>query len=80
MAGCVLEMMRIVIIILLWLILFALFWPLALAALVLVPLLWLLAIPFRLVFWVFEAVFRLLKSVLFLPARLLGDKEAVAEA
>ncbi|HVK57959.1 MAG TPA: hypothetical protein VM735_04195 [Candidatus Kapabacteria bacterium] len=70
--------MRIVLVILLWLILFALFWPLALLALVLVPVMWLLAIPFRLVFWVFEAMLRLLKSILFLPARLLGDKEAVA--
>jgi hypothetical protein len=61
-----------IMLILLWLILFVLFWPLALAALLLVPLLWLISIPFRLVFWVIEAVLRLAKTILFLPARLLG--------
>ena len=61
-------------VILLWLILFVLFWPLALLALVLVPALWLLSIPFRIVFWAVEAVLRLVKSILFLPARLLGAK------
>ncbi|MGZ8898577.1 MAG: hypothetical protein ACXW3Z_00630 [Limisphaerales bacterium] len=60
--------------ILLWLILFVLFWPFALLALVLVPVVWLILIPFRLLFWVVEAVLRLLKSILFLPARLLGAK------
>ena len=63
-----------IMLILLWLILFVLFWPLALAALILVPLLWLLSIPFRLVFCVIEAVLRLVKAILFLPARLLGTK------
>lgn len=72
-------MMRMgIIVIILWLILFALFWPLALLALVLVPVLWLLSIPFRLVFWVVEAVLRFVKSLLFLPARLLGYKPAAA--
>jgi hypothetical protein len=61
-------------VILLWLILFVLFWPLALLALVLVPILWLLSIPVRIVFWAVEAVLRLVKSILFLPARLLGAK------
>ena len=62
----------VVMLILMWLILFVLFWPLALLAVVLVPLLWLLTIPFRLVFWLIEAVLRLFKGILFLPARLLG--------
>lgn len=61
-----------VMLILLWLILFGLFWPLALLALILVPVLWLLSIPFRIVFWVVEAVLRFVKAILFLPARLLG--------
>ena len=61
-------------VILLWLILFVLFWPLALLALILVPALWLLSIPFRIVFWAIEAVLRLIKAILFLPARLLGSK------
>ena len=61
-----------IMLVLLWLILFVLFWPLALAVLILVPILWLLSIPFRIVFWLIEAVLRLIKSILFLPARLLG--------
>ena len=63
-----------VMLIILWLILFVLFWPLALLALVLVPVLWLLSIPFRIVFWAIEAVLRFVKAILFLPARLLGFK------
>jgi hypothetical protein len=66
--------MMTIMLILLWLILFVLFWPLALAALILLPILWLLSIPFRIVFWIIEAVLRLLKAILFLPARLLGFK------
>lgn len=62
--------------ILLWLILFVLFWPLALLALILLPVLWLFSIPFRLVFWVVEAVLRMVKGVLFLPVRLLGVRSS----
>jgi len=56
----------------LWCILFVLSWPVALAVLILWPLVWLLALPFRLVGISVAAVFALLKSILFLPARLLG--------
>ncbi len=59
-----------------WLLLFVLCWPLALLALVLWPLLWVITLPFRLIGLSVEAVFALLKAVLFLPARLLGWKEA----
>ena len=55
-----------------WCILFVLSWPVALAVLVLLPLVWLIALPFRLVGICVGAVFALLKSILFLPARLLG--------
>lgn len=55
-----------------WLILFLLCWPLALLALVLYPIVWLLLLPFRLLGIAVDAVFELLKAVLFLPARLLG--------
>ena len=55
-----------------WLILLVLCWPLALLALILWPLLWLLSLPFRLVGITFEAVFALLRAILFLPARILG--------
>lgn len=55
-----------------WLILLVLCWPLALLALILWPLIWLLSLPFRLVGITFEAVFVLLRAILFLPARILG--------
>jgi hypothetical protein len=56
---------------LLWLILFVLCWPLALLALVLYPLVWLLLLPFRLLGVAVEGVLALVKAVIFLPARLL---------
>ncbi|HWW78270.1 MAG TPA: hypothetical protein VNY82_01660 [Steroidobacteraceae bacterium] len=59
---------------LLWLLLFVLCWPLALVALLLWPLIWLLSIPFRILGIGLEAVFELLRAVLFLPARLLGGR------
>ncbi len=57
--------------ILLWLILFVLCWPLALLALVLYPIVWLLLLPFRLIGLTVTAVFELFKAVIMLPARLL---------
>jgi hypothetical protein len=59
---------------LLWLVLFVLCWPLALLALVLYPLVWLVLLPFRLVGIAVGGVFSLLRAVLFLPARLLGAR------
>jgi hypothetical protein len=61
-----------------WCILLVLCWPLALLALVAFPIVWLLSIPFRLVGITFEAAFALLKTILFLPARLLGWGKANA--
>lgn len=58
----------------LWLILLALCWPLALVALVLYPFLWLLLLPFRLVGLTADAVFEFLRALLLLPARLLGAR------
>jgi len=49
-------------------------WPLAVLALLLLPVLWLLSLPFRLVFTTVEAVLALVRALLFLPARLLGYK------
>jgi len=57
-----------------WLILLVLCWPLALLALVLWPIVWLISLPFRLVGITFDALFALLRAVLFLPARVLGHK------
>ena len=59
---------------LLWLILLFLCWPLALLALVLYPLVWLILLPFRLVGIAFGGVFALLRSVVMLPSRLLGGR------
>jgi hypothetical protein len=56
---------------LLWLILFVLCWPLALAALILYPIVWLLSLPFRLLGITVKAAFDLLKAILTLPARCL---------
>lgn len=64
--------MKFAIIVLLFLVLFAVRWPLAVAALVLVPLLWAVSLPFRLVFWTVEVFFHLVKAILLLPARVLG--------
>jgi hypothetical protein len=58
----------------LWLILLVLCWPLALVALILYPFLWLLLLPFRLVGITVDAVFELLRAILYLPARLLGAR------
>ena len=56
---------------LLWLLLLVLCWPLALFALILYPLVWLLLLPFRLMGVAVDAVFELLKAILILPARVL---------
>lgn len=58
----------------LWCLLLLLCWPLALLALVLAPLVWLIALPFRLLGACIEATFALIKAILFLPARLLGGR------
>ena len=62
---------------LLWLILLILCWPLALLALLLYPLVWLLLLPFRLLGVAVDGAFDLLKALLLLPARVLrGPRRA----
>src|SRR5262245_33014572 len=56
---------------LVWLLLLVVCWPLAILALVLYPLVWLLLLPFRLVGITLEGVFRLLTAIIMLPARVL---------
>ncbi len=56
---------------LLWLIVLVLCWPLALLALVLYPLVWLILLPFRLIGISVSAVFELLAAIITLPARIL---------
>jgi len=57
---------------LMWLLLLFLCWPLALLALLLYPLVWLILLPFRLLGIGVEAVFELLRAIVMLPARVLG--------
>ena len=57
---------------LLWLLLLVVCWPLALLALVLYPLVWLLLLPFRILGIAVDGVLGLLSAVLRLPARVLG--------
>jgi hypothetical protein len=64
--------MKLAILFVAWCILLVLAWPVALLALLLAPLVWLLSLPFRLVRVCLGAVLALIESVLFLPARLLG--------
>jgi hypothetical protein len=56
---------------LLWLLLLIFCWPLALLALVLWPLVWLIALPFRLLGIAVDGVFNLLRAILRLPGRIL---------
>ena len=59
---------------LLWCLLFFLCWPLALLALVLYPIVWLLILPFRIVGIAVDGVLELIKAIIFLPARLLRGR------
>jgi len=62
---------------LLWCVLFVLCWPLALLALVLYPIVWLLSLPFRLVGIAVHGVFDLLGAIFYLPVRLLRGPRAI---
>ncbi len=62
---------------LLWLLMLFFCWPLALFALVLYPLVWLLLLPFRIVGIAVDGVLELVKAIIFLPARVLrGPRHA----
>ena len=61
---------------LLWMILLVFCWPLALLALIVYPLVWILLIPFRIVGIAVDGVLKLLHSILVLPARLLSGPRA----
>jgi hypothetical protein len=64
--------MKVLILFVGWCILFVLCWPVAVFALILFPVIWLVSLPFRLFGIVMSAVFALVSGLLFLPARLLG--------
>ncbi len=55
-----------------WCILLVLSWPVALLALLLFPVVWLVTLPFRLLGLTFEALLALISAILFLPARVFG--------
>lgn len=57
-----------------WCLLLVLAWPLAVAVLLLAPLVWLLSLPLRLLGITLDAVFAFVRAVLMLPARLLGHR------
>lgn len=59
---------------LIWLVLLVFCWPLALLALVLYPIVWLLLLPLRLLGITVNAVFAFLKALLMLPARVLSGR------
>lgn len=56
----------------LWCVLLFFCWPLALLAIVILPVVWLICLPFRIGFWVVEGVLSLIRGLLLLPGRLLG--------
>jgi len=62
---------------LLWCILLVICWPLALLALVLYPLVWLVLLPFRIVGVAVHGVLDLLRAILFLPVRVLRGPHAI---
>jgi hypothetical protein len=64
--------MRLLLLVIGWCLLFVLCWPLAVLALILFPLVWLISLPFRLLGMTVEAMFALIRALLFLPARVLG--------
>ncbi|HSM88008.1 MAG TPA: hypothetical protein VLT16_17765 [Candidatus Limnocylindrales bacterium] len=61
---------------LLWCILLVVCWPLALLALVVYPLVWLLLLPFRILGIAVGGVLELIKAIIFLPARVLRGRSA----
>lgn len=62
---------------LLWCILLVICWPLAVLALLLYPLVWVLLLPFRLVGIAVGGVLSLLRGILMLPARVLSGPRAL---
>ena len=61
----------------LWCLLLLLCWPVALMALVLFPVVWIVLLPLRLIGITVDGIFALLKALIFLPARLLGERRSV---
>lgn len=60
---------------LLWLLLFVVCWPLAIVALLVYPIVWLIMLPFRLLGFAVGGVLELVRSIILLPARLLRGRQ-----
>jgi hypothetical protein len=61
---------------LLWCLLFVISWPIAILALLLYPIVWLILLPFRLVGIAVGGVLDLLRAIFLLPGRLLRPRRA----
>ena len=72
--------MKVLILFVGWCILFVLCWPVALLALILFPVVWLVSLPLRLIGITAGAIFALLRALLFLPARPLGSRPSRCHA
>ena len=68
--------MKVLLVLIAWCILLVLCWPLAVLVLILFPVVWLLSLPLRLIGITVEAAFALIRTLLFLPARLLGYRRS----
>ena len=72
--------MRFLCVLLLWAIVLVLCWPVALVLLVLWPILWLLSIPVRIIGALMDGIIALIRSILLLPARMLGYRPVAESA
>lgn len=66
--------MKVILAFFVWCMLFILCWPLAILALVLAPVVWVLALPFRLLGIAVHGIFALVRALFLLPARLVGGR------
>jgi len=66
--------MKVICLFFVWCLLLVLCWPLAFLALVAAPVIWLLALPFRLLGIAVHGVFALIRALVLLPARLVGGR------
>jgi hypothetical protein len=66
--------MRFILAVILWFVLLAMCWPLALLLIFVLPIVWLITLPFRIVGFTLDMVFQLIRGIFLLPFRLLGVK------
>jgi hypothetical protein len=65
---------------LLWLLLLVVCWPLALLALILYPIVWLLLLPFRIVGIAVDGVLQTVRAIVLLPARVLRGRPRAGQS